>query len=130
MEDAEDIKLTYSHIGVREGDRYERIRYTYEPDGSEKVVACEELVNIVEARAAELLMYIKQYVFNPDNWLQRAVAGIVITGGGTNMKVFRELAQADNCSVFPGASRFASAARPGSLATADSGGCNGYRCVT
>ena len=93
LEDAEDIKLTYSHIGVREGDRYERIRYTYEPDGSEKVVACEELVNIVEARAAELLMYIKQYALDPDNWLQRAAAGIVITGGGTNMEGFRELAQ-------------------------------------
>ena len=57
------------------------------------MVACEELVNIVEARAAELLMYIKQYALDPDNWLQRAAAGIVITGGGTNMEGFRELAQ-------------------------------------
>ena len=91
LDDADDLKPTYAHIGVRPGDDYETIRYVCEATREEKVVPCRKLVEVVTCRAEEILKVIRDRFLAPENWLQRAAGGIVITGGCTRMPGFAEL---------------------------------------
>ena len=81
LADAEDIKLAYGHVGARPEDAYERIRYIRESTQTEEAITSSQLVNIIEARSEEILRMTAHYFLNSDHWLQKAAAGIVITGG-------------------------------------------------
>lgn len=91
LDDADDLKPAYAHIGMRPGDDYETIRYVCEATREEKVVPCRKLVEVVTCRAEEILKVIRDRFLAPENWLQRAAGGIVITGGCTRMPGFAEL---------------------------------------
>ena len=93
LSDAEDIKLAYGHAGMRPEDAHERIRYIRETTQTEEMVMTADLVNIIEARSEEILRMTARYFLNPDHWLQKAAAGIVITGGVSRMPGFDKLAQ-------------------------------------
>ncbi len=93
LDDAEDIKTTYAHIGPRTEDKYEKIRYTKEATGEAAVQTCEFLEQIVNMRATEILRVIKENYIDPERWTQKAAAGIVITGGMTKMAGFAALVQ-------------------------------------
>lgn len=90
---ADEIKLTYGHIGVRREDAYETIRYTFEPTGEEKTVTNERVIEIITARCEEMLIAIGKHWLAQDRWFEKAAAGIVMTGGVTNLPGFLELAQ-------------------------------------
>ena len=81
LADAEDIKIGYGRIGARNEDNYELIRYTRESTGLEDTISRTDLIGIVEARCEETLGLIGRYFLTPDKWLERAAAGIVLTGG-------------------------------------------------
>lgn len=91
LDDADDLKPAYAHIGMRPGDDYETIRYVCEATQEGKVVPCRKLVEVVTCRAEEILKVIRDRFLAPENWLQRAAGGIVITGGCTRMPGFAEL---------------------------------------
>lgn len=93
LDDAEEIKRAYGHIGPRPEDKYEKIRYTKEASGESAVQTCEFLEKIVSMRAGEILRVIKENYIDPERWTQKAAAGIVITGGMTEMPGFPELVQ-------------------------------------
>ncbi len=93
IDDAEDIKLSYGHVVKRAEDEYEMIRYVKETDGTQAQVPNARVVDIVRSRAEEMLVVIKNYYLKQDHWLERAAAGIVITGGVTRLPGFQELAQ-------------------------------------
>lgn len=94
LEDAEEIKITYGHVGVRAEDAYERIRYMHEPTKTEKTITSAELEHIIRARCEETLRMVGAIYLNQDQWLTRAAAGVVLTGGVTRMPGFKELTQA------------------------------------
>lgn len=94
LADAEDIKLAYGHVGARPEDAYERIRYIRESTQTEEAITSSQLVNIIEARSEEILRMTGHYFLNSDHWLQKAAAGIVITGGVSRMPDFDRLAKA------------------------------------
>ena len=79
--------------GVFECSLYEKIRYTKEASGESAVQTCEFLEKIVSMRAGEILRVIKENYIDPERWTQKAAAGIVITGGMTEMPGFPELVQ-------------------------------------
>ncbi len=93
LDDAEEIKTTYAHIGPRSEDKYEKIRYTKEATGENAVQTCEYLEQIVSMRTTEILRVIKENYIDPERWTQKAAAGIVITGGMTKMSGFPALVQ-------------------------------------
>ncbi len=88
LEEAEHIKLAYGHIPERPGDRFEKIRYIYEPTGKEQSVRSSELVNVLEQRLRELVNVLRTYYLDKDGWTQQAAAGVVITGGMAEMPGF------------------------------------------
>lgn len=94
LADAEDIKLAYGHVGARPEDAYERIRYIRESTQTEEAITSSQLVNIIEARSEEILRMTAHYFLNSDHWLQKAAAGIVITGGVSRMPGLDRLAKA------------------------------------
>ncbi len=81
LDDAEEIKGVYAHIGVRDTDSFTKIRYKHEASGAEREVPVTEIVRITEPRVAEILQIIATEHLMRDNWLGRAASGIVITGG-------------------------------------------------
>lgn len=93
IDDAEEIKRNYGHVGLRNEDAFETIRYINETTQSEASTTNAKLVEIIESRSLEMLRVIAQYYLARDKWLQKAAAGIVITGGVTHMQGFAELAQ-------------------------------------
>ena len=93
LDDAEDIKLSYAHIGSRSEDKFEKIRYNNEATGEPASQDCALLEQIVSARCSEILSVIKEGCIDPNRWTQRAAAGIVVTGGMTLMAGFAELVQ-------------------------------------
>jgi len=93
LEEAELIKLTYGHIPERPGDRYEKIRYTYEPTGKQRAVVSAELVNVIEQRLRELVRVLREYYLDKDAWTQQAAAGVVITGGMAEMPGFDKVVE-------------------------------------
>ena len=93
IEEAEHIKLAYGHIPERPGDRYEKIRYTDEVTGREKVVVSSELVSVIEQRLRELVRVLRTYYLDRDGWTQQAAAGVVITGGMAQMPGFDKMVE-------------------------------------
>ncbi len=91
LDAAEEIKTAYGHIGKRENDPFVRIRYTHEASGAEREITAEELVNIIEPRALEILQWLDAHHFARDNWLGRAAGGVVITGGLSKLPGFEAL---------------------------------------
>ncbi|MDO4937329.1 MAG: cell division protein FtsA [Sutterellaceae bacterium] len=93
IDDAEDIKLTYGHVGLRPEDNFENICYVNETTDKQTTANNAKVVEIIESRSVEMLRLIAQYYLAKDKWLARAAAGIVITGGVARMPGFRELAE-------------------------------------
>jgi len=93
LDDAEDIKLSYGHIGEQEGDQYSRIRYTHEATGMDREISCRELLGIIEPRASEILQWLGANYLARDGWCSRAASGFVVTGGLVKLPGFVELIQ-------------------------------------
>ena len=91
LDDAEEIKRTYAHIGVRENDAFTKIRFTHEASASEREATCSEIVRIVEQRVKEILERIGAEHLARDNWFGRAASGVVITGGMVKLPGFPAL---------------------------------------
>lgn len=83
--DAEEIKLRYGHLVLGSEDRFEKIRYVYEPEQKEREVSAEDIVHILEPRAREVVRLLGHYYLEPGGWLEKAAAGIVLTGGVANL---------------------------------------------
>lgn len=93
IDDAEDIKLSYGHVGLRPEDAFENINYINETTDRQTTATNAKLVEIIESRLVETLKVIAQYYLARDKWLDRAAAGIVITGGVARLPGLQELAQ-------------------------------------
>lgn len=85
LEDALAIKQTYGHLGVREEDRFEKIRYVHDVDRLEHEVTSDEIEHIINFRLADILSGIRHKHLDQDHWLQRAAHGVVVTGGGAKL---------------------------------------------
>lgn len=93
IDDAEDIKLSYGHVGLRPEDAFENINYIDETTDRQTMATNAKLVEIIESRLIETLKVIAQYYLARDKWLERAAAGVVITGGVARLPGIQALAQ-------------------------------------
>ena len=67
---------------------FTQIRYTHDATGNERVITAREIVGIIKPRAQEIIEQIARIHLLRDNWLGRAAAGVVITGGMAKMPGF------------------------------------------
>lgn len=88
LDAAEEIKLAYGHLDDRPDDVFTQIRYTHDATGTERVITAREIVGIIKPRAQEIIEQIARIHLLRDNWLGRAAAGVVITGGMAKMPGF------------------------------------------
>ena len=91
--DAEEIKLRYGHLVVGSEDRFEKIHFTYEPDGRPRQASAEDVVHILEPRAREVVRLLGRYYLEPGGWMEKAAAGIVLTGGVANLPGLEDIFQ-------------------------------------
>lgn len=78
---AEDIKLKYGSAYTEVTDIDKTVSY---PIDSQRTVSMEMLVNIVEARTQEIIENV--WVQVPEEYKDKLLGGIILTGGGCNMR--------------------------------------------
>lgn len=91
MDVAEEVKLQHGYAildEIEEGDAFNIVAF-----GSEQATKVQrtELVNIIEARAEEILMMVQQEI-KRSGYDAMLPAGIVLTGGGAQLPGIRDLA--------------------------------------
>lgn len=82
-QDAEKMKLKYASAYTESSD--ETLRYSIDSD---RQVESGKFINIVEARLNEIIANVKYQV--PDEFDGLLLSGIVLTGGGSNMRNIEE----------------------------------------
>ena len=83
--DAETMKLEYAQAYTDTNDIEEEKKY---PIDDERSVSQQKFVDIVEARINEIIQNVWYQV--PDEYKDKLMGGIVLTGGGSNMKKIKE----------------------------------------
>ncbi|MCF0253718.1 MAG: hypothetical protein HUK26_05225, partial [Duodenibacillus sp.] len=84
-EQAEEIKCKNGRIGISPSDRFINIPFWHEARGVDAAVKKDYLLNLIEARVKEVLNHIRCNILEPGYWINRAAAGVVVTGGMANM---------------------------------------------
>jgi len=92
IEVAEEVKLKHGHAVLN--DIEEEEFFNIVPFGSEQATKVErrELVNIIEARAEEILMMVEQEI-KRSGYDSMIPAGVVLTGGGAQLPGLQKLAK-------------------------------------
>lgn len=78
--DAERMKLKYASAFTDGNDIDTTKHYAIEPD---RFIAMSKYVEIVEARTREIIENVKSLI--PDEYSEKLLGGIILTGGGSNM---------------------------------------------
>ena len=83
--DAEAMKLEYAQALTDPNDIEEDKKYRID---DERTVSQQEFVDLVEARVTEIIQNVWYQV--PSDYKNRLMGGIILTGGGSNMKKIKE----------------------------------------
>ena len=83
--DAEAMKLEYAQALTDPNDIEEDKKYRID---DERTVTQQEFVDIVEARVTEIIQNVWYQV--PSDYKNKLMGGIILTGGGSNMKKIKE----------------------------------------
>ena len=79
--DAEQMKLKYASAYTDNNDIDPTLKYSIDP---ERQVESQKFVEIVEGRVMEIIENVRYQI--PDEYYDKLLGGIIITGGGSNMK--------------------------------------------
>lgn len=80
-EDAEKMKIKYASAYTDANDIDPTFSY---PIDKERSVDMPKFVDIVEARVREIIENVKSQI--PDEYADKLLGGIILTGGGSNMR--------------------------------------------
>ncbi len=83
--DAEKMKMDFAQALTDPNDIEEEKKYSID---SERSVSQQEFVDIVEARTSEIIQNVWYQV--PNDYKNKLMGGIILTGGGSNMKKIKE----------------------------------------
>ncbi len=78
---AEEMKLKYGNAYTEESEIDENLKY---PIDMERDVESTEFIRIVEGRLQEIIENVRYQI--PNEYIDKLLGGIIITGGGSNMK--------------------------------------------
>ena len=79
--DAEQMKLKYASAFTDNADIDPTLKYSIDP---ERQVESQKFIEIVEGRMMEIIENVRYQI--PDEYYDKLLGGIVVTGGGSNMK--------------------------------------------
>ncbi|MBO4812170.1 MAG: cell division protein FtsA [Prevotella sp.] len=79
--DAEQMKLKYASAYTDNADIDTTLKYSIDP---ERQVESQKFIEIVEGRMMEIIENVRYQI--PDEYYDKLLGGIVVTGGGSNMK--------------------------------------------
>ena len=79
--DAEKMKLKYASAYTDDKDIDDTLKYSIDQD---RQVDSRTFIDIVEGRLEEIILNVREQI--PNEYYDRLLGGIVITGGGSNMK--------------------------------------------
>ena len=79
--DAEQMKLKYASAYTENSEIDPTLKYSIDP---ERQVESQKFIEIVEGRMVEIIENVRYQI--PDEYYDKLLGGIVITGGGSNMK--------------------------------------------
>ncbi|MCR5077960.1 MAG: cell division protein FtsA [Prevotella sp.] len=92
--DAEAMKLKYGSAYTENNEIDNTLKYSIDP---ERTVECRKFIEIVEARAEEIIENVWYQV--PSEYTDKLLGGIILTGGGMNLKnidrAFRNITHID-----------------------------------
>lgn len=79
--DAEKMKLKYASAFTESNDIDDTLEYSID---SERKVESRRFIEIVEGRLEEIILNVREQI--PNEYYDKLLGGIVLTGGGSNMK--------------------------------------------
>ena len=79
--DAEQMKLKYASAYTDNADIDTTLKYSIDP---ERQVESQKFIEIVEGRMMEIIENVRYQI--PDEYYDKLLGGIIVTGGGANMK--------------------------------------------
>ena len=79
--DAEQMKLKYASAYTDNNDIDTTLKYSIDP---ERQVESQKFIEIVEGRVMEIIENVRYQI--PDEYYDKLLGGIIVTGGGSNMK--------------------------------------------
>ena len=79
--DAEQMKLKYASAYTDNNDIDPTLKYSIDP---ERQVESQKFIEIVEGRVMEIIENVRYQI--PDEYYDKLLGGIIVTGGGSNMK--------------------------------------------
>ncbi len=95
---AEDMKLKYANAFTEESEIDETLSY---PIDGERQVKSTDFIKIVEGRLQEIIENVRYQI--PNEYFEKLLGGIILTGGGSNMKniekAFRKYTAIDKVRV-------------------------------
>lgn len=100
--EAEEIKLKYGNLEKIESEDNDKDEETYHTTSDGRTIKVSEIKNIITARATEIIDNVTNQILR-SNYGDKLLAGIILTGGGANMKnidkAFIESTKIEKCSI-------------------------------
>lgn len=79
--DAEKMKLKYASAYTDNNEIDDTLKYSID---QERQVECRKFIDIVEGRLEEIVLNVREQI--PNEYYDKLLGGIILTGGGANMK--------------------------------------------
>ena len=79
--EAEKMKLKYASAYTDNNDIDDTLKYSIDQD---RQVDCRKFIDIVEGRLEEIVLNVREQI--PNEYYDKLLGGIILTGGGANMK--------------------------------------------
>ncbi len=79
--DAEKMKLKYAAAYTDNNEIDDTLKYSID---QERQVDCRKFIDIVEGRLEEIVLNVREQI--PNEYYDKMLGGIILTGGGSNMK--------------------------------------------
>jgi cell division protein FtsA len=84
--EAEKMKLKYASAYTDNNDIDDSLKYSID---QERQVECRKFIDIVEGRLEEIVLNVREQI--PNEYYDKLLGGIILTGGGSNMKNIEKL---------------------------------------
>jgi len=79
--EAEKMKLKYASAYTDNNEIDDTLKYSIDQD---RQVECRKFIDIVEGRLEEIILNVREQI--PNEYYDKLLGGIILTGGGSNMK--------------------------------------------